>query len=46
MKAYVIILRGLFNDAVSSSGYIASDERMINEWYIGKGMERGGSGEN
>jgi hypothetical protein len=35
---------GLFNDAISSSHYTASNDRMINEWRIGKDMEGSGRG--
>jgi hypothetical protein len=30
----------LFNDVISSSGYAASNGRMISERWIGKGVER------
>jgi hypothetical protein len=32
-------LYGLLNDSVSSSHYIASNDRMISEWWIGRDME-------
>jgi hypothetical protein len=34
----------LFNDAVSSSDFIASNDRMINEKWIGKDVEGSGRG--
>jgi hypothetical protein len=39
-----LFVYGLFNDAVSSSDYIASNDGMINEYWIGKDMEGSGIG--
>jgi hypothetical protein len=38
----VLVGCGLFNDAVSSTDYIASNDRVINENLIGKDMEGSG----
>jgi predicted GNAT superfamily acetyltransferase len=35
---------GLFNDAVNNSGSIASNDRMIHEWWVGKDVEESGRG--
>jgi hypothetical protein len=39
-----LFVYGLFNDAVSSSDYIAWNDRMINERWIGKDVEGSGRG--
>jgi hypothetical protein len=43
-KIQNLLILGLFNDAVSSSDYIASNDNMINEQSMGKDMEGKGSG--
>jgi hypothetical protein len=37
-----LFICGLFNDAVSSSGYVTSNGTMISEWWIGKDVEGSG----
>lgn len=41
---FYLFICGSVNDAVSSSHYLASNYRMINEWLIGKDLEGSGSG--
>lgn len=43
-RLWWIMIRGLFNDAVSSADYIVSNGRMINEIRIEKEVERSGIG--
>jgi hypothetical protein len=39
MNLFYLFICGLFNDAINSSVCIASNDRMINEWRIGKDKE-------
>jgi hypothetical protein len=43
-KRIYLFICCLFNDAVNSSDYIASDDRMINEYWVGKDTEGSGRG--
>jgi hypothetical protein len=45
MQSYWLFICALFNDAVNSLDYIASDDRMINESVIGTDMEESGRGQ-
>jgi hypothetical protein len=35
----ILLIYGLFNDIVNSPDYIASNDRVTSEWWIGKDVE-------
>jgi hypothetical protein len=41
-RIYTLLTYFVFKSGFSSTDYIASDSRMINEWWVTKNMERGG----